>query len=695
MHPQIIEDKPGDCPICGMALEAINGSEAPHQETEHTHPSASSEYQQLKTRFILGVILSLPILILSMLGEHLGLPTKLNLWSQFLLATPVMLWAGSIFFHRAWNSLLKGHLNMFTLISIGTGTAYIYSIIALFFPELFPEKYKAKGHVELYFEAAAVIITLVLLGQMIEAKARSRTSNAIKELLGQAPKTARVLDKNGNETEKPISSVEKGDHIKVPPGTKVPVDGVILEGSGILDESMITGEPIPTSKHPGDKVTGATINTQGSFIMKAERVGKDTLLSQIVDLVSQAQRSRAPIEKLADTVSSYFVPAVILVAILTIIIWSIWGPEPKLVYGLVNAVAVLIIACPCAVGLATPMSIMVGIGKGAQSGILIKNAEALQTFAKIDTLLVDKTGTLTEGKPTVEQIQVTNNFAQNEVLQLAASLENASEHPLSQAIVKYAKSQSLDLYKSTNFHSETGKGIKGTVNNKEILIGNGTFLKDHNIEVSSKNNDIAKTVIYIAIDNKYAGSLTISDPIKKTTPSAIKNLKAMGIKVIMLTGDNKSVAEKVSKELNLDSFHANVSPTDKHSYVAKYQKQGKHVAMAGDGINDAAALAQADIGIAMGTGTDVAIESADITLVKGDIRAITSAIELSRLTMRNIKQNLVFAFIYNAVGVPIAAGLLYPFTGLLLSPILASIAMSLSSISVIGNALRLKKSKPG
>jgi len=692
MHPEIVKDEPGNCPICGMALE-------PKTVTEETE--SNPELADMTRRFWVSTILSIPLLIFTMGGSIIGRP-GLNIswlpWLELLLATPVILWCGAPFFVRGWQSIVNRSLNMFTLIAIGTGVAYIYSLIATIFPNIFPDAFRdAEGLVAVYFEAAAVIVTLVLLGQVLELKARDKTSSAIKALLGLAPKTARIVRENGVEEDIPLDHVQVGDLLRVRPGEKVPVDGEIVEGNSTLDESMVTGEPLPVKKSSGDKVTGATVNGTGTFLMRAEKVGSDTLLARIVQMVSEAQRSRAPIQGLADKVSSYFVPAVVIISVLTFVVWSLFGPEPRMAYALVNAVAVLIIACPCALGLATPMSIMVGTGRGAMGGVLIKNAEALETMEKVDTLVVDKTGTLTEGKPQLVTMKSAGQLSEDDLLRYTASLERASEHPLGEAIVKKAHEKGLELMKVDDFQSVTGKGISGTVGKSVVAVGNMRLMDELGVDVGefTRNADElrnkAETVIFIAIDGKIGGLMGIADPIKKTTPDAIRKLQKEKIKVVMLTGDNRATAEAVAKQLNIDEVVADVLPEKKNEIVKQFQEQGKIVAMAGDGINDAPALAQAHVGIAMGSGTDVAIESAGITLVKGDLQGIVRAVHLSRGTMRNIRQNLFWAFAYNSLGVPLAAGVLYPFFGLLLSPIIAAAAMSFSSVSVIGNALRLRR----
>lgn len=692
MHPEIVRNAPGNCPICGMTLEPKETGEA-----EEKNP----ELEDMSRRFWISFLLSLPLAIFVM-GEMLPLLQNITheswfRWLQLALASPVVLWGGWPFFQRAWQSILHRTPNMFTLIAMGTGAAYFFSVIATLFPEIFPRSFRSEdGIVGVYFEVAAIIVTLVLLGQVLELKARSQTSSAIKALLGLRPKTARIVRENGNEEDIPLEQVRVGNKLRVRPGEKIPVDGIVIEGTSSIDESMITGEPIPVEKEAGSKVTGATVNGTGSFIMKAERIGKDTLLAQIVKMVSEAQRSRAPIQRLADLVSAYFVPAVILSAILTFVIWVWIGPEPRLAHALVNAIAVLIIACPCALGLATPMSIMVGTGRGATAGVLIKNAEALETFEKIDTVVVDKTGTLTEGKPKLMSM-ITLGFSEDEVLSLAASLEKQSEHPLAEAIVHAAKEKKLALKDVKDFKYEKGKGITGIVEGKQVLIGSAKIMEEKGINISdfsSKTDPLQREgqgVIFIAINGKAAGFLSVADPIKESTLEAIRLLHSEGIKIVMLTGDNLQTAQAVGKKVGIDEIQAEVLPEDKEKHVRKLQEQGRKVAMAGDGINDAPALARAHVGIAMGSGTDVAMQSAGIVLIKGDLRGIAKARKLSRATMRNIRQNLFFAFIYNVLGVPVAAGILYPFFGILLSPIIASAAMAFSSVSVIGNSLRLKK----
>jgi Cu+-exporting ATPase len=695
MHPEIIEDAPGNCPICGMDLVPL----IPDDEENKT-------YQKLLKKFKISLAFTLPILILVM-GEMIPnnpITKYLNVdfknWIQFVLSLPVVFYACWMFFTRAWVSFKTWNLNMFSLIGVGAGAAFIFSIVALLFPSIFPDQFKnADGSVFLYFEAVTVILTLVLLGQLLEARAHSQTSGAIKELLKLAP-TEAVLVENGIERTISLHAIKVGDLLRVKPGNKIPVDGIITEGSSNVDESMITGEPIPVEKKVDDKVSSATINGNKSFVMKAEKVGDETLLAQIIKMVNDASRSKAPIQKLADTISKYFVPTVILVSVITFLVWKFFGPEPSYVYAFVNALAVLIIACPCALGLATPMSVMVGVGKGAQSGVLIKNAEALEKMDKVDVLITDKTGTITEGKPSLERIHSFNNYAENELLLLAASINSQSEHPLAEAIVNKAINEGMATKSTSEFEAVSGKGVIGMVDNKSIVIGNDKLLLDNKIAFSGNQKEQivteqkkGKTVSYFAIDGKLEGFLVISDAIKVSSKDAIQKLMDEGIEVIMLTGDNHNTAAAVAEELNLSNFKAECLPQDKREEIKKLQAQGKVVAMAGDGINDAPALAQADIGIAMGTGTDVAIESAKITLLKGDLQGIVKAKKLSHKVMRNIKQNLFFAFGYNVLGIPIAAGVLYPFFGLLLSPMIAAAAMSFSSVSVIANALRLKRIK--
>jgi P-type Cu+ transporter len=689
MDPEVRQNKPGICPKCGMALEL---------ETAGLEEEENPELDVMKRRFRISLLLTAPILLIAM-GEML-LKTAVHggVWIQLVLATPVVLWGGLPFFQRGWASVVNRSLNMFTLIAVGTGTAYVYSVIAVVFPGLLPASFLGHhGVPAVYFEASAVITTLVLLGQVLELRARSQTGSAIRALLGLVPKTARIVREDGSETDMPLDQVRPGDRLRVRPGEKVPVDGVIFEGESSIDESLVTGEPIPVEKSNGNTVTGGTINGTGSFVMKAQRVGSDTLLAQIVRMVGEAQRSRAPIQKLADRVSSFFVPTVILASIATFIIWSIAGPEPRMAYALVNAVAVLIIACPCALGLATPMSVVVGTGRGARAGVLIKNAEALELLEKVDTLVVDKTGTLTEGKPKLTSIKSAGAYADSELLCLAASLEQGSEHALSAAILSAAADQGLQLSKSSEFRSITGKGITGMVDGHSIAVGNKALLEQLEInagdllQAAEDLRSKGQTVMIVAIDKAPAGLLGVADPIKASAEDAVRNLHRQGIHIVMLTGDSKTTAEIVARKLGIDTLEAEVSPGRKGEVVKRLQAQGKIVAMAGDGINDAPALAQAHVGIAMGTGADVAIQSAGITLVKGDLRGVVRARNLSRNTMRNIRQNLFFAFIYNVLGVPIAGGVLFPFFALLLNPMIASAAMTFSSVSVIGNALRLRK----
>jgi P-type Cu+ transporter len=699
MHPQIEQDHPGNCPICGMTLEPRSRGVGVGDEEEQR------EVNSLSRKFWIALVLTIPVLILAMGHAVPGLhidsiaPRQRGKWIEFGLTTPVVLWAGGFFFTRAWQSIVNRSLNMFTLIAVGVGAAYFYSAVAVIAPGIFPESFRRHGEVDLYFEAAAVITTLVLLGQLIEAKARSRTGQAIKALLGLAAKTAHRV-RNGQEEEIPVDAIQKGDLLRVRPGEKVPVDGVIVEGQSNIDESMITGEPMPVSKGAGDKVVGATVNQTGSFLMRAERIGSETLLAQIVQMVAEAQRTRAPIQKLADTVSGYFVPAVISIAVITFIVWSIIGPPPAMAYALVNAVSVLIIACPCALGLATPMSIMVGVGRAAQAGILVKNAEAIEVTEKVTHLITDKTGTLTTGKPEVVTQLSDQGTNEHDLLQIAASVEAHSEHPLARAIVEAAKKETLGLRDVTDFQSMTGGGVSAQLDGRRVLVGKEKFLADSGVTLSNelkrqadRLQEQAQTTVWVAVDGLAVGVLGVADPIKPTTRKAIRALHDMRLKIIMCTGDNRRTAESVARELGIDEFRAEVTPDEKIEIVKKLKASGAIVAMAGDGINDAPALAAADVGIAMGTGTDVAIESAGITLVKGDLMGIVKAMHLSRAVMRNIRQNLFFAFIYNAVGVPIAAGVLYPLFGILLSPMIAGAAMSFSSVSVIANALRLRSIK--
>ncbi len=706
MHPEIVRDEPGSCPICGMALEP---------RTVTVDAEESAELRDMSRRFRFAVVLSLPILILAM-GDLLpGKPISrllaphLRVLIELLLATPVCLWSAWPFYVRAVASVKNRSLNMFTLIGLGVSVAYLYSLIAALVPQIFPASFRAEGgEVAVYFEAAAVIVTLILLGQVLELRARSQTGAAIKALLGLAPKTARRLSDDGTEQDVPLDSVVAGDRLRVRPGEKVPVDGVVLEGSSSVDESMISGEPIPVAKQAGDALVGATINGTGSLVMRAEKVGAETLLSRIVAMVAEAQRSRAPIQKLADVVAGYFVPIVIAVAIITFAVWSWIGPEPRMAYALVNAVAVLIIACPCALGLATPMSIMVATGKGATLGVLFKNAEAIEVLRKVDTLVVDKTGTLTEGKPRLVSVALMRRSTktlplpdtdESRLLYLAASLERGSEHPLAEAVVRGAEESGVELGAASDFASVTGKGVSGTVDGSSVALGNRALMEDLGLELGELTARAdalrakGQTVMFVAIDGAAAGFVGVADPIKESTPEAILQLHAEGLRIVMLTGDNQTTAEAVAGQLGIDEVVAGVLPDQKAAAVERFQNAGRTVAMAGDGINDAPALAQAEVGIAMGTGTDVAMESAGVTLVKGDLRGIVRARRLSRATMANIRQNLFFAFIYNALGVPVAAGVLYPFFGILLSPVIAAAAMSFSSVSVIANALRLRGAK--
>ena len=694
MHPEVVREAPGSCPICGMALEP---------QTVTLEDEDNPELRDMSRRFWVSAVLSVPLLLIGM-SEFLPaieleriLPMRAWGWIELILATPVVLWGAWPFFVRAAQSIRNRSLNMFTLIGLGVGVAYVFSVVARLMPDLFPSSFREmSGEVPVYFEAAAVITTLVLLGQVLELRARSRTGAAIKALLGLAPKTARRIRDDGSDEDVALDDVRRGDRLRVRPGEKVPVDGVVLEGSSAVDESMVTGEPIPVEKRVGERVIGATLNTTGTFVMRAERVGAETLLSQIVQMVADAQRSRAPIQRLADRVSSYFVPAVVVIAVLTFIIWTLWGPEPRMAHGLVNAVAVLIIACPCALGLATPMSIMVATGKAAQSGVLFKNAEAIEVLREIDTLVIDKTGTLTEGKPKLVGVLPVSGVDERTLLRLAASLERGSEHPLAAAIVAGARERGIELANTTAFESVTGKGVTGEVDGHSVALGNEALVEEFKAdagpvaEKAEKLRRDGQTVMFVITGGRLAGLLSVADPIKETTPNAIKRLHDEGIRVVMLTGDSETTARAVAGKLDLDEVFAGVLPDQKAAIVKRLQDQGHRVAMAGDGINDAPALAQADVGIAMGTGTDVAMETAGVTLVKGDLRAIVRAIRLSRATMKNIRQNLFFAFLYNALGIPIAAGVLYPFYGILLSPMIAAAAMSFSSVSVIANSLRLR-----
>jgi P-type Cu+ transporter len=693
MHPQIRQVGPGSCPICGMALE-------PLEPTAETGPNP--ELADMTRRLWIGIALAIPVVVLEMGGHLLNLhfvsPAMSN-WIQLVLATPVVLWCGWPFFVRGWQSLVSRNLNMFTLIAMGVGVAWLYSVVATIAPGLFPEAFRMDGAVAVYFEAAAVITVLVLVGQVLELRAREQTSGAIRALLDLAPKTARRVRADGSDEEVALDAVAVGDRLRVRPGEKVPVDGVLLEGRSSLDESMVTGESMPVTKDAGAKVIGGTLNQTGSFVMRADKVGRDTMLAQIVQMVATAQRSRAPIQRLADQVAGWFVPTVILIAVLAFIAWAVWGPEPRLTFGLVAAVTVLIIACPCALGLATPMSIMVGVGRGAQAGVLIKNAEALERMEKVDTLVVDKTGTLTEGKPKVVAVVPAPGFAEKDVLRLAASVERASEHPLARAVVDAAGERGIAVPEASGFEAPTGKGVTATVEGRRIVIGNARMFADDGIPTTALDAEAERlrgdgaTSVFVAVDGKAAGVIAIADPVKPTTHEALRALADEGVRVVMLTGDNKTTAQAVARRLGLAEVEAEVLPDRKSAVIEKLRAEGRVVAMAGDGVNDAPALAAADVGIAMGTGTDVAIESAGVTLLGGDLTGIVRARRLSAATMSNIRQNLFFAFIYNAAGVPIAAGVLYPAFGILLSPIIAAAAMSLSSVSVVANALRLRSVK--
>ncbi|EKS72737.1 heavy metal translocating P-type ATPase [Burkholderia sp. SJ98] len=691
MHPQIRRDSPGNCPICGMALEPL----LPSVEDDQ-----SPELADFRRRFWWTLPLTAVVFVLAMFGHRLGsMRASAQNWAEFVLSTPVVLWAGLPFFERAIQSLTNRSPNMWTLIGLGTGAAYAYSVVAVVAPGIFPATFAAHGRVEVYFEAAAVIISLTLLGQLLELKARSQTSAAIKALLGLAPKTARKISADGTEEDVPLTHVHVGDLLRVRPGEKVPVDGVVTEGTSSLDESMITGEPIPVTKRPGDRVIGATMNATGTLVIRSEKVGSETVLAQIVQMVTQAQRSRAPMQRMADKVAGVFVVAVVGVAVLTFVAWGFLGPQPSWVFGLINAVAVLIIACPCALGLATPMSIMVASGKAASNGVLFRDAAAIENLRKVNTLIVDKTGTLTQGRPVFQSCVGVNGFTEQDVLRLAASLDQGSEHPLAATIVDAAREQKLTLEKVEGFESSTGIGVRGTLGSHKLALGNTALMQAESIEVDliASEADLLRTqgasVMYLAVDGKLAGILAVSDPIKATTPEALAHLAEQGIHLVMATGDGVVTAKAVADKLGIGDFHGEVTPADKLALVTQFQQDGKVVAMAGDGINDAPALAKADVGIAMGTGTDVAMSSAQVTLVKGDLRGISRARELSDGTVKNMKQNLAFAFAYNALGIPLAAGVLFPFTGLLLSPMIAALAMSLSSASVISNALRLRNAK--
>ncbi len=695
MHPEIVRDRPGNCPICGMALEPMTAS---------LEEGPNPELADMTRRFLACLALTAPLLVAAMAEMIPGRPFdrllagRGLLWAEFALATPVVLWGGAPFFARGWASVLHRSPNMFTLIAIGTGAAYAYSVVATLFPSVFPASFRGHGgEVPVYFEAAAVITTLVLLGQVLELRARSQTGSAIRALLGQAPKVARRLREDGGEEDIPLDRVAVGDRLRVRPGEKVPVDGVVVEGTGAVDESMITGEPIPSEKTPGSRMVGGTVNGTGGLVMRAERVGSETMLSQIVRMVAEAQRSRAPIQRLADVVASYFVPIVLAVAAITFLAWGVWGPEPRMAHALVNAVAVLIIACPCALGLATPMSIMVGTGRGATAGVLIKNAEVLETLGRVDTLVVDKTGTLTEGKPRLVTVLAVQGEDEDELLRLAASLERGSEHPLAAAIVAGAEGRGLSLSQAEGFQSSTGKGVQGRVGGRAVAIGNARLLEEAGApagDLKGRAEELRRdgqTVVFVAVDGSPAGLLGVSDPIKASTAEVLRHLRDEGLRVVMLTGDSRETADAVARKLGIDEVRAEILPDQKGIEVRRLQSEGHVVAMAGDGVNDAPALAQAQVGIAMGTGTDVAMESAGVTLVGGDLRGVVRARRLSQATMRNIRQNLAFAFLYNILGVPVAAGVLYPSFGLLLSPMLASAAMTFSSVSVIVNALRLRR----
>jgi Cu+-exporting ATPase len=692
MHPEVRQQGPGDCPVCGMGLE-------PEEASLEEGPS--EELRDMSRRFWVGLVLTLPVFVLEMGGHLVGLDRflspQLSNWIQLALATPVVLWCGWPFFLRGWKSVLSRNLNMFTLIAMGTGVSLLYSLVATLAPQVFPDAFRqADGSVAVYFEAAAVIVVLVLLGQILELRAREKTSGAIKELLDLAPATARRLDGEGGESDVSLDQVSVGDRLRVRPGDKVPLDGEVLEGSSNVDESMVTGEPLAISKEAGDPVIGGSINQQGSFVMRADKVGRDTMLSQIVQMVASAQRSRAPIQGLADKVASYFVPTVMLVSLIAFVAWSFFGPSPPMAFGLIAGVSVLIIACPCALGLATPMSIMVGVGRGAQSGVLIRDAEALERVEKVDTIVVDKTGTLTEGKPRVTGLVPADGVTEEELMRFAGGLEKGSEHPLAHAILAKAEAMGLELPDAEGFDSPSGKGVTGEIDGRRVVLGNGQLMAAEGVDSTAFEDEAERlredgaTVIFAAVDGAVGGLLAIADPIKETTEAAIAALQKAGLRVVMLTGDNRTSAEAVARKLHIDEVEAEILPEDKGRLVQRLKDQGRILAMVGDGVNDAPALATADVGVAMGTGTDVAIESAGITLLRGDLMGIVEARRLSLATMRNIRQNLFFAFVYNSAGVPVAAGVLYPFTGILLSPIFAAAAMSLSSVSVIANALRLR-----
>jgi Cu+-exporting ATPase len=700
MHLEIVSDVPGDCPICGMALEIVGPGSA--EADEH----AQREIRDLSLKFWIGFALAVPVFVLAMGAMIPGLPLdrwvprQLSKWIEFAFATPVVLWCGSVFFVKGWRSVVSRHLNMFTLISMGVGVAYLFSVVAVLFPSVFPESLKQHGEIGLYFEAAAVITVLVLLGQLLESKARSRTGAAIRALLDLAAKTARRIDENGQEKDIEIDAIRENDQLRVRPGEKIPADGIVVDGSSNVEEAMITGEPVPIKKSKGDQVIGATLNQTGSFVMRAEKVGNETMLAQIVRLVAEAQRSQAPVQKTADKVAGYFVPIVFAIAAITFVVWAIWGPDPAIAFAVVNAVSVLIIACPCALGLATPMSIMVGVGRAAREGILMKNAETIERAGKIDCLVTDKTGTLTAGAPKVTTVACAEGVTEERILRFAAALEAQSEHPLAKAIVEEAQERGVDVPKVANFESTTGGGVSGTVDAESVHVGKAAFVQGKGVTIpgslmaSAEAMHVeAQSVVWVAARGALLGVFGISDPIKDSTPDAVDTLHKLGLEVIIGTGDNEKTATAVGRKLDINQVRAGLSPEDKIALVKELKESGKTVAMAGDGINDAPALAESQVGIAMGTGTDVAIESADITLIKGDLSGIAKAIHISRAVMRNIRQNLFFAFAYNALGVPIAAGVLYPFTGTLLNPMIAGAAMSLSSVSVIGNALRLGRVK--